>query len=331
MDTWVLSTYAALQGEGISLDPTIAGYFKLEFDGLVSGRVSFDASPSDLRETLAALPGIPDVAVSRVENNQGGYNWTMTFFRNIGDMPAFLVAEDALRFASDGDGGPTPPSSAGPRISLLEVARGYRPIGYGRAEILIDSVEEAHLRLQDKRSRTMILDPSAMTPPPDLVVYTIKHLQAKEPYFFRASFANAEGYGYSLASTPISVAPLNIPPEPPRNLRVGSNEGQRRYGRDWLGVDFEAPARDGGRVLDQYLVEFDKLPTFDSVADFETICDEETLVCVSTEVKRPLGRYVSAFAEVQRVRTAIQAKDRVQMIRTAAVRHNNLRERGVSL
>ena len=73
---------------------TVAGDFRLEFDGARTGYVLSDAAPERIQVSLAALPNVGDVAVTRSGPDVNGcYAWDVTFVSDLGPRP-LLAADD---------------------------------------------------------------------------------------------------------------------------------------------------------------------------------------------------------------------------------------------
>jgi hypothetical protein len=62
----------------------------------VTSYVSVKATAFEMQRALELLPSIGEVAVSIVDNANGGRNWTVTFLNNLGDLPRMTVTRGRL-------------------------------------------------------------------------------------------------------------------------------------------------------------------------------------------------------------------------------------------
>ncbi|CAM9800578.1 unnamed protein product [Ectocarpus sp. 6 AP-2014] len=77
----------------------IGGDFRLGFSGYTTSTISYDATASELGKALADLPSIDSVDVERLgPDDQGGFNWTVTFTSDNqdGDLPLLTVEADDI-------------------------------------------------------------------------------------------------------------------------------------------------------------------------------------------------------------------------------------------
>ena len=99
---------------------------ELEFRGQRTGRISFDATASDMKTRLEALETVSEVVVTRRVNGRG-YDWMVTFVGELGELPTMQVSTAGLT-------GP----EADAEVAVVQ--SGVLPRGYGTVSVQADSV-----------------------------------------------------------------------------------------------------------------------------------------------------------------------------------------------
>ena len=215
----------------LSLDTSGAGSGRLVLPGsYTTGRLRPAASEAEVQRALENLPGVGTVSVSRVATS-GGYDWSVTFDTEVGDVPEMTVQAEAT-------------------CTHGSVAAAVNPSGSGT-----DGALAAYGY------------PRAARVSADILAYTVPNLVAGRSYYVRVSSCNALGCGARRVAAPYpALVPLRKPGTPTYIDQVLAAPSATLLSSTSIAVRYGPPAFDGGDAILSFVVQWDTASTFDSGA-----------------------------------------------------------------
>ena len=170
----------------------MSGSFRISFDGAFTDHLKFDITADDMVVELEGIVGIQDVEVQRSGIISNGYEWTVTFSTQPGNIPHdFSVNITGFR-------------GTNPASAVTTVTGGTNYGSYMSAEV--GDLDNG---------------------PP--YTHTIDSLMAGTAISVRVSPFNEVGYGRAMTSLPVMLAPAKQKPDIPLQvqLAVGSSTSLR--------------------------------------------------------------------------------------------------------
>eukprot|EP01041_Mallomonas_annulata_P013627 gene13627-28942_t len=237
---------------------TLGGWFRLSFNSSYTYTPWFpvDASAEHVQRGLRLLPPLRVVSVDRsivysrlsASKLYAGYEWTVTFDGDRGNMPAIILDTTYLYTSStsfvgivyDGDNSIDPNTGS----KLSNAFPGELPSNYS---------------YQYVSANTFSL--------------SVDNLVTGTEYFFAVSAINSYGIGPVGTAPSGSITPPLQVPQPPTNVSVNVNYGSATT----LIVKYSAPASTGGTPILKYRVEVDSSPEFSNAIYNEFSCPEGNL------------------------------------------------------
>ena len=203
LEWWNVAGAHEVQKIKISAAGSITGTFTVSFDGQSTDNLLWNIDATGMTAALDTLTTVQHVEVSRSLLVDFGYEWSVTFMSDTGDL-SHVVAVDAAGLVG------TSVTSTG----TAEMSAGTNYANHGT--YVLDNLE-------------------ALTPP---YRYTITGLTAGTKYFARVAPLNDRGHGRFMTSLPVSVAPPQQKPDLPVAVQIAvhsANIAQRHLGAPGLG------------------------------------------------------------------------------------------------
>jgi len=224
-------------------DSVISGWWRMLFaSSSYSVYLSSEASEVEVEAALESLPSVGDVDVTRIDNDDSGYDWLITFNTPVGDR-AVLVVDDRYLWTTNDDAeiqvydGDNAVNATNGLLSCSDCQIGEEAVGYNYVDVDASTLE-----------------------------LTVDGLTTGVEYQFAVSAINK--YGTGLRASSVYATPPLFEPLAPMNVSVYVKDWQN-YDGDDLGDDerlivyYNAPESTSGSEIVQYLVELDTSSSFD--------------------------------------------------------------------
>ena len=244
----------------LSASSAITGTFTVTFNGETTDHLLWNIDATGMTAALDTLTTIQHVEVERSAIISNGYEWTVTFLGDTGNLPDQLIINKIGLSAS---------GSASNVIELAStVSHGTNYGNHG----------------------TYVLDPKNLKPP---YRYTITGLSAGVQYWTRVSALNNRGHGRFTSSLPLSIAPPKQKPDLPTATQLAVHSATS------LKVIWEAPLSDGGDIITNYKIEWDTLASFKSGADAHPLGSADVIVSANECTPLPCDYIISSLTQGQ--------------------------------
>eukprot|EP00607_Mallomonas_marina_P003620 CAMPEP_0182439754 /NCGR_PEP_ID=MMETSP1167-20130531/86625_1 /TAXON_ID=2988 /ORGANISM="Mallomonas Sp, Strain CCMP3275" /LENGTH=2248 /DNA_ID=CAMNT_0024633521 /DNA_START=466 /DNA_END=7213 /DNA_ORIENTATION=- len=243
----------SITSSGSNETSALGGWFRLSFNttSVFTTWLPADATSDEVQRGINSLPSIRVVTVSRAEVHanpaastpMGGYEWTITFTGDRGNMPVLFLDSDLLTTTATKvnavvyDGDNAIDTKTGEKATAA--FPGELPANYSYQYVSADS-------------RSL----------------SVNNLVTGTAYFFAVSAVNAFGVGPVATSAAGSITPPLQVPQPPTNVSVNVNYGSATT----LKVSYSKPTSNGGASITKYRVEVDKSADFSNSIANEFIC-----------------------------------------------------------